>query len=420
MHRCLSCNQTCSISSIFCDACRLSLLERSTELIQESQPELVKTATREDGAADLFSTSQEENSTSGLVVRQSLEDADAPTDKAFDWSLKTSGIYSVEAVDGMTDEEIEKKPGNAQSTNVLLVPPPTKRVMPRRVRRALLIFCIVGSLALLTDGVLLALSLTRHHAPTITQNTLPNAHGSQANALPPSGQPNAGTTPNSAHEQLLSTARLSFTATKNQTNVEPQTVTLFGDGENTFSWTITASKTLPTWLHLSAMQGRTTTGTQATFTVNVQAGYLAPGTYTATVMVKAFGNHNTALANSPETLTVVLNVRPPCTLNVTPVKLSFSVGLLSTPIPQTLTLQESANCSFPVSWQASADVSWITFSRSSGTDKSGGDTLSVAASSNGQLIGTYTAHITIEATDSSGSPVEVTPATITVTLSVLG
>ena len=417
MHRCLSCNQTCSISSIFCDACRLSLLERSTELIQESQPELVKAATREDGADDLLSTSREENFTSGPVVRQSLEEADEPTDKAFDWSLKTSGIYSVETV----DEEMEKKPGNAQATNALVVPPPpAKRVMPRRVRRALLIFCIVGSLALLTDGILLALSLTRHHAPAITQNTAHNTHGSQTNALPPSGQPNPGTSPSSAHERLLSTARLSFTATQKQANIEPQTVTLFGDGKNTFSWTITATKGLPTWLHLSAMQGDTTTGTQATFTANVQPGDLAPGTYTATVMVKAFDNHNTALANSPETLTVVLNVRPPCTLNVTPTKLSFSVGLLSAPTPQTLTLQEDASCSFPVSWEASADVSWITFSRSSGTDGSDGDTLSVAASSNGQLIGTYTAHITIQATDSSGSPVAVTPATITVTLSVLG
>ena len=414
MHRCLSCNQTCSISSIFCDACRVSLLERSTAFTREEQPELVKAGKREEGMAEAPSATPVETAPTEHHMAQELTVSSEQTDEKSAWSLQTSGIYTVEAVDGMGEEE--NKNGSVQATNVLAIPLPARRAMPRRVRRALLIFCIVGSLALLTDGVLLVLSIIRHHTSPIAHYMI----------VPPgmapsiASQATSTTRPNAVQSFQISSSRLTFSATQGQANLDPQTVNLFGGGQSTFSWLVAPEYTLPAWLHLSAMQGNASASTPASFTVSAQPAHLTPGSYTAMLQVKAFDNQGKALAGSPETLTVALNVRPPCTLSVSPTKLSFASVLLSTPASQTVTLTENPSCAFPVYWQVSADASWVTFSQSSGTDMgAGGSSISVQASSSGQLIGSYTAHITLQATDGSGSPVNVSPTTITVTLTVL-
>src|SRR5258708_8538695 len=427
MHRCLSCNQTCSISSIFCDACRVSLLERRTEFKQEEQRELVKVGKREEGMADAPSATpveaaptgpQVETALTGHHIAQEPTVSSEQTDEKSAWSLQTSGIYTVEAGDGMG--ELENRNGSVQATNVLAIPFPARRAMPRRVRQALLIFCIVGSLALLTDGVLLALSVIRHHPPPVAHYTS-GVIVPQGMAPSTARQATSTTQPNAAQSFQISSSHLTFSAAQDQTNLAPQTVNLFGGGQSTFSWLVAPEYTLPAWLHLSAMQGNASASTPASFTVSAQPAHLAPGSYTATLQVKAFDNQGKALTGSPETLAVALNVRPPCTLSVNPTKLSFASVLLSTPAAQTVTLTENPNCAFPVYSQVTAYTSWVTFSHSSGTDMGAGgsSSLSVQASSSGQLIGSYTAHITLQATDGSGAPVNVSPTTITVTLTVL-
>jgi hypothetical protein len=118
-------------------------------------------------------------------------------------------------------------------------------------------------------------------------------------------------------------------------------------------------------------------------------------------------------------LVITLNVRPRCVLNVSPDKLSFASVLASEPSPQTLTVSAGSTCTSPVSWQVSSDASWVTFSRSSGTDSPSSNSTVVQPSLTGKLIGTYTAHITFHGTDSSGAPSVVEPAEITVTLTVI-
>lgn len=434
MHRCLACNRTCSISSIFCDACRDELLERSAEEAKEGQPELVKAGSVESGAEGLELSPQLETmaagppaasgSAIGPQVECEQELAPAQTEEERTWSFETSGIHAVEMVEEVAEQmdETEHETGIAQATNVLAVPLPARRKMPRGVRRALLVFCIVGALALLTDGALLAMSITRHHNPqSVNLDQTSIMHQVSPTMGAGTASPTARTSPlNKAGILLLSSARLAFTATQGQTNVPSQTVTFSGGAQDTFSWLIVPETTLPTWLHLSATQGNATEGVTAAVMVNVQPAQLAPGTYTTTLLVKAFDNHGKELADSPEALTIALSVRAPCVLNVSPEKLSFAAVLLSAPSPQTLTLTEGANCAFPVSWRISADASWVIFSSTAGTDTSSGGAVTVQASSAGKLIGSYTAHITLQATDSSGSPVTVSPDVITVTLTVLG
>src|SRR5579872_3130113 len=114
--------------------------------------------------------------------------------------------------------------------------------MPRNVKRALLVFCVVGVLALLSDGILLALSISRHHTAPVIGNIL------QQGALPQQGTPSTtaghtALTPTSAtpagpaSQFALSTPRLTFSAIQGQSSPGSQTVTLSTSSQG-FSWKI--------------------------------------------------------------------------------------------------------------------------------------------------------------------------------------
>jgi hypothetical protein len=175
----------------------------------------------------------------------------------------------------------------------------------------------------------------------------------------------------------------------------------------------------PAWLRLSAWQGNGTASSTVLLTVSARPANLAPGVYTASMQVRAFNAQGKPLTGSPEALIVTLTIHPPCSLSITPTKLTFGSVLGSVPAPQTLTLSASSSCALPLSWQVSSDVSWLTFSSSAGTLSASGDSLLVQASTAGKLIGSYYAHITFSGTDGSGLGFVVTPATINVTLTVL-
>lgn len=435
MHRCLSCNQPCSLFSAFCDACRASLLARRDQVVPEEQPEMVKAGGGNDseggysgremgeGVADLVAFPQPEAPLVGSLAEQAATLPQVPEGEDGAWTRETSGIYAMETLDNLVGAgEIEHKAGLSQATHSLVVPPRPRRVMPRNVKRALLVFCIVGALALLTDGILLALSLSRHHTVADTTRPIQSGMLDQQVASPASGRsfltPTSAARVSAVPTLVLSAQRLVFSASQDQSTLGVQTITLSANRHG-FSWRVEQTSTPPAWLHLSAWQGNVAPGATAAFTVNAYPTGLAPGSYTTGVLVKAFGTQGQALAGSPATLAVILNVHPSCMLSVTPEKLSFAAVLVSAPTPQTLTLSTSSGCTFPVYWQVSADASWVTFSNSSGTIFASGSSIIVQASSSGKLIGSSTAHITFSATDSSGAPLVVSPATITATLTVL-
>jgi hypothetical protein len=427
------------MSSVFCDTCRDALLERGAEVTEEEQ-ELVRAGGREGRTGELRACTPSDSVAVSPpeLQEQEQEPFSEETEEERCWSrvtgesgrsFVTSGISMGERVDEAVDEmdrKEEQQSSHVPATNMLAVPLPRRRPLPRRVRRALLLFCIVGVLALLTDGVLLALSVLRHHSAQFAtvhndqegfmRQFLPTAQASTATSTTGITRPGGGHT----GSLLLSTTRLVFTITQGQPAPAPQTVTFSGGSENTFSWQIVAEQTQPNWLHLSATRGSAIAGVIPAVMVSVDPAQVSPGSYTSTLQIKAFDGQGTTLLGSPAAFVVALNVRPPCTLSIAPSRLSFTSVLVSGPSPQTLTLTENSNCSFPVNWQISSDVSWIQFSHTSGSDSGPGMFITVQASSSGKLIGSYTAHITLTATDGSGAAVIVSPAVITATLTVIG
>ena len=431
MHRCLSCNQPCSLFSAFCDTCRVSLLARRDQAIPEEQAEVVKAVEGSDSAGGAWEASEEMADLAAFpqpeaaLVGSQTEQAHAspgPEGGNGAWSFETSGIYAMETVDDLADkEQPEGKGGAVQATHVLLVPPRPRRTMPRNVKRALVVFCVVGVLALITDSVLFALSISRHHVAAGVQSSQPGFIA-QVGTSPTSGStvlaPTSTAQVNVAVPFALSSQRLTFSAVEGQSNLAPQTIILSANPQS-FSWQIEQSSTLPAWLRIPVAQGNVAASATASFVVNARPAGLTPGVYTENMLVKAFDTQGHALSGSPAAFVVALNVRQPCVLNVSPAKLSFAAVLLSAPSPQTLTLSEATGCTFPVSWQVSTDASWMTFSRSSGTDTASGGSLTVQASSAGKLIGSYPAHIAFQGTDGSGAPLVISPATITATLTVI-
>ena len=375
-----------------------------------------------EGMADPAVLSQPETSLAGLQAEQVYAVPPVPEGEDGAWTFETSGIYAMETKDNLADlEEVEKQGGVSQATHALAVPPRPRRVMPRNVKRALLVFCVVGALALLTDGVLLALSLSRHHTGLNARTAQPGIAGQHV-ASPVSGgtflTPTGITQVSAVSMLALSAQRLAFNASQGQATLIPQMITLAASQQG-FSWRVESTSGPPAWLHLSVWQGNAAPGATASFAVNVHPTSLAPGSYATSVLVKAFDAQGHALAGSPATLAVSLIVHSPCSLSVTPEKLSFVAVLVSAPAPQTLTLSASSGCAFPIYWQVSTDSSWITFSRSSGTATASGSSLIVQASNSDKLISSSTAHITFRATDPSGAPLTVAPETITATLTVI-
>ncbi|HEX7735979.1 MAG TPA: hypothetical protein VF458_14030 [Ktedonobacteraceae bacterium] len=351
--------------------------------------------------------------------------ASVPAEENGAWSFEATGIYSMETASelvGAGDEEaVEVRgAGTAQSTHVLAVPPrPWQRTwqrMPKNIRRALLVFCIVGTVALLTDAILLALSFTHHR--TMANAPISPSWDSQVVGSPVPGATLAPTMTMPLSTLVLSVQRLTFSGTVGQANPAPQTITLSGLPTGA-TWRIEPANGAPAWLHLSAWQGKGTVNSTVPLIVSARPGALASGFYTTNLQVRAFDAQSNPLAGSPETLAVVLNLHSPCTLDITPAKLSFGSVLGSVPASQTLTLSASSACALPLSWQVSSDVSWLTFSQTAGTLSGSGGSIVVQAITSGKLIGSYLAHITLRGTDGSGLGFVTTPATVSVTLTVI-
>jgi hypothetical protein len=139
------------------------------------------------------------------------------------------------------------------------------------------------------------------------------------------------------------------------------------------------------------------------------------GTSTPGAGVPTPVNTSTTPASTP---TVASTAPSSCVLQAAPTHLSFTAtSLQPNPPGQSIILNTTGSCGEPVTWNATADASWIQFSSSTGSDNGSGTSVTVYAHSNG-LFGFYTAHITFTAVDSNGVTAQSSPQTITVTLTV--
>ncbi|MHB8597754.1 MAG: BACON domain-containing protein [Ktedonobacteraceae bacterium] len=223
-----------------------------------------------------------------------------------------------------------------------------------------------------------------------------------------------------------SSSSLAFNAIAGGTNPSPQTETITVSGN--CAWPVTwQAQTVgsSSWLTLSPTSGvLTASGQSATLTVSVNIAGLAPANYNATVAISAIDSGNVPAQGSPQTFAVALTVLPPCTLQLSNTNFAFSVGQgQPAPTPQTLSFSENGSCARPVNWTAAGDPNssaWLSLSPTSGSDNGSGASISVGISSTNMNLGTYTGSITLTATDSNGAPVQGSPQTITVTLTITG
>jgi uncharacterized protein (TIGR03437 family) len=152
----------------------------------------------------------------------------------------------------------------------------------------------------------------------------------------------------------------------------------------------------------------TTTGTTpANVKVSVNAGSLAPATYTGTVTITSTGAQG-----SPISVPVSLVVSGPQTLTVAPASVNFSyvIGSSTAPAQQTVSLSASA-VTTPFTTSISSGATWLSVSPSTGTAPA---TLAINVNPTGLAAGNYTGTISLNSTAAAVNPA----ATITVNLSV--
>jgi uncharacterized protein (TIGR03437 family) len=201
----------------------------------------------------------------------------------------------------------------------------------------------------------------------------------------------------------LGSTSLSFTYTLGATATPAsQSLSITNSGSGTLAWTAAVS-TSASWLTIDSASG----SAPSTVNVSVDPTSLSAGTYTGSITITATG-----ASNSPATVTVTLVVSAaPAALAVSPTTLSFQYATGSAvPAAQSLTITNSGGGTF--TWVASSNQYWASLSATAG---------SLPGSTNVSLIpqnlaaGTYTATVTVAATENG-----VTPVTVTVNLTVTG
>lgn len=240
--------------------------------------------------------------------------------------------------------------------------------------------------------------------PTATTSSIPGSPGSGAPTL-------------SSSVERVSPSTLTFNATQGKANPSGQVIEIANTGRSPLNWTASVDSS---WLSAAPGKGTVANGQTAQVTVHVNTAGLTPGSFNAKITISATGSSATQVQGSPQIVSVTLTVAQPCTLQVSPSSLSFTASVLlgSNPRGQNITLTETGNCTFPVSWKASTDHAWIILSATSGTDSSKGSTITVNVKGSGLTLGQYTGQITISAVDSGGAPVQGSPQTVSITLTV--
>lgn len=199
-----------------------------------------------------------------------------------------------------------------------------------------------------------------------------------------------------------------------------RTLTVTNTGGATLNWSAAASvSTPPAWLSLSGTTtGALGPGLSATFDTAIDVTGLAAGTYAGRVTVTAAGS-----ANTPQFITVTLNVLSHPEVTVSPATLSFSTPIGTAPTAQSVTVKNDGGS--PLDWTASATVTtpaagtWLALTgTTSGTGLAAGTSallFGVGIDVTGLPRGTYTGFVRV----TGSAPAENSPQDIPVTLHVL-
>jgi hypothetical protein len=203
----------------------------------------------------------------------------------------------------------------------------------------------------------------------------------------------------------LSPASLTFNAPVGGPNPAFGVVTVTNAGGGTLAWSASVGAA---WLSMAPASGSLTAGGSQGMNVSADVTGLAAGTYNGTVTITAAG-----ASNSPQTVSVTLNVNATPMIGLSAASLSFNAPQGGPgPAPQTLTLTNTGSGN--LNWTASDDAAWLALAPGNGTLSGGGSIgLQASADVTGLAAGTYNGTVTITAAGASNSP-----QTVSVTLNV--
>jgi hypothetical protein len=231
---------------------------------------------------------------------------------------------------------------------------------------------------------------------------------------PPPGLPVIGATPLS----------LNFSAIQGEAKTPPQVVVMTNSGGSTLYWQ--ASQTMSTvgWLSISPGSGSILPGGSGNLLISVSPAGLTPGTYSGQIFLTGRNAAGVSAPGTPQILQVTFQVLPPCVLGQPSAKaiLFNAIAGGSDPVPQTVTLEATGSCSWPLSWSTSlaAAAPWLKITDASTTLVNGQlASIALKASVAGLAVGSYSAQVNVAVLDSEGERVTGSPQSFTVTLNVL-
>jgi uncharacterized protein (TIGR03437 family) len=188
---------------------------------------------------------------------------------------------------------------------------------------------------------------------------------------------------------------LQFSCTVGGTSPPAEPIQITNTGAVTLAWTATASQP---WLIVGTASGTA----PSTLLVSVSPAGLSTGTYTGTVQIAAAGSTNSPVSIAV-TLTVVAPAAPPPSLVAAPQAITFNYTVGgAAPAAQNVAIGNGGGGT--LSWTASGDAFWMALSPASGGVPA---SLAVTVNPANLAAGSYTATVTIAATDPTISPVSV-------------
>ncbi len=217
---------------------------------------------------------------------------------------------------------------------------------------------------------------------------------------------------------------LGFSTVQGQPVSSGQTILITNSGQSVLQWNTSVSLLATSWLGVSPTGGRINPGQTATLTVLAAANALTPGTYNGQIVLNGSDTTGQTASGSPQTVAVQLQVNPPCAL-VQPSSSALAFTSIQgggDPSPQAVTLSASGNCAWPLGWKASISPAapWLHLSSATGSFGQGGlsNTLGISPTIANLAPGTYTAQVSISASDTSGVIAQGSPQVFSITLVV--
>ncbi|MBE3559706.1 MAG: choice-of-anchor D domain-containing protein [Ktedonobacteraceae bacterium] len=189
----------------------------------------------------------------------------------------------------------------------------------------------------------------------------------------------------------LTPSVLSFSGTDGGPVPQSQTITISNPGALPLQW---AAATDAPWLSITPRSAKLEQNGSSQVTIAVNTASLLPGTYQGVITFS--GQGASPVRNSPQNLYISVTITPRCSLQLSPVMLTFAgTYQQSAPAARSINLAGITGCSTPIQWKATSNADWLTLGSTDGTTPS---RLSVGVKVDGLKPGTYNGKIMFSST----------------------